>query len=207
MPCAACSLPRCLAEATASAPLFLALLAVTYCYTAFGNLTIGNFIISQGKTTFLLYINLIAAAIGFPLGYILILKLGVLGLIITSLMTQICITIILLYWIRKHYELTVDWLSSTKILLSSAISAAFTYILISELSFSSLIRLVIGVIFFAFVFLATALLTQTINKYDIENLRGMVSGLGIIGKILTRALNVIEKLMKTSKPNSRSQIH
>ena len=45
-----------------------------------------------------------------------------------------------------------------------------------------------------------ALLTGKIKKSDIENLRGMVSGLGVIGKIFNRVGNIIEKLMKTLKP-------
>ncbi len=137
------------------------------------------------------------------MGYVLIMQLGVLGLIVTSIVTAIPSTIISLYWIKKHYELTVEWRSSAKILLSSTIAAVSTYILISELGFSSLIRLIIGAVFFAFVFVASVLLTQTINKSDIENLRGMVSGLGIISKILNRVLNLIEKLMKTQKPPKR----
>jgi len=187
-------------KAYSTAPLFLALLAISYVFTAFGSLSTGNFISSQGKTTFILYLTLIAAAIGFPMGYILIMQFGVLGLIVTSLVTGIPTTIIMLYWIRKHYELTIDWRSSAKILLSSTIAAASTYILISELDFSSWIRLIVGVVFFTFVFVSAALLTQTINKYDIENLRGMASGLGTIGKITNRLLNIIEKLMKTLKP-------
>jgi O-antigen/teichoic acid export membrane protein len=187
-------------ETYSSAPLFLALLAITYLYTSYGGLSIGNFISSQGKTTFILYLTLIQAAIGFPVGYILIMQLGVLGLIITSLVTGIPTAIISLYWVRKHYELTVDWRSSAKILLSSAIAAVLTYVLILELDYSSLIRLIIGIVFFAFMFVGAVLVTQTINKSDVENLRGMVSGLGVIGKILNRALNIIEKLMKTLKP-------
>jgi len=176
------------------------LLAITYIFPAFGSLSTGNFISGQGKTTFILYLTLITAAIGFPMGYILILHFGVLGLIVTSLVTSIPTTVIMLYWIRKHYELTVDWRSSAKILLSSAIAAALTYVLTLELCFSSWIRLIIGVVFFTFVFVAAVLLTQTINKYDIENLQGMASGLGTIGKIINRILNIIEKLMKTLKP-------
>jgi O-antigen/teichoic acid export membrane protein len=187
-------------ETYSTAPLFLAMLAISYLFTAFGSLSMGNFIISQGKTTFYLYLFLLQAVIGFPLGYILIMQFGVLGLIVTSLVTQIPMIIIMLYWIRKHYELTIDWRSSAKILLTSAIAAALTYVLILELGFSSLVRLIIGVIFFTFVYVAVALLTQTINKSDIENLRGMVSGLGTIGKIFNRALNVIEKLMKILRP-------
>jgi O-antigen/teichoic acid export membrane protein len=199
------ALVMCLAEPAVStlfgatystAPLFLALLTIGYLYTAFGNLSLGSFIVSQGKTTFYLYLFLFNAAIGFPMGYILIMQFGVLGLIVTSLVTPIPLIIIMLYWIRKHYELTVDWRSSVKILLTSAIAAALTYVLILELSFSSLIRLIIGVVFFTFVYVAAALLTRTINKSDIENLRGMVNGMGAIGKIFNRVLNVIEKLMK-----------
>jgi O-antigen/teichoic acid export membrane protein len=189
-------------ETYSSAPLFLALLALTYVYPAFGSLSVGNFISSQGKTTFILYLTLISAVIGLPMGYILIMQFGVLGLIITSLLTGIPNTIISLYWIRKHYELTVDWRSSGKILLSSAIAAALTYVLILELGFSSLIRLIIGVVFFTLVFVVAVLVTRTINKSDIDNLRGMVSGLGTIGKILNYVLNIIEKLMKTLNPNS-----
>jgi O-antigen/teichoic acid export membrane protein len=187
-------------ETYSTAPLFLALLAISYLYTAFGSLSMGNFIISQGKTTFYLYLFLLQAAIGLPLGYVLIMQFGVLGLIVTSTVAQVPLIIIMLYWIRKHYELIVDWRSSAKILLSSTVAAALTYILISELSFSSWIRLIIGIVLFTFVFVAATLLTQTINKCDIENLRGMVSGLGIISKIFNHLLNIIEKVMKTIHP-------
>ena len=183
-----------------TAPLFLALLAISsYVMPAFGSLSNGNFLYSQGKTTFFLYLTLITAAIGFPMGYILILHFGVLGLIATSLLSPIPSFVIEINYIRKFYGLTADWRSSGKILLSSAIAAASTYLLISELDFSSWIRLIIGVIFFAFVFVAAALLTQTINKYDIENIRGMVSDLGIISKIFNHILNIIEKLMQIFK--------
>jgi len=183
-----------------TAPLFLALLALDYLlYTPFGTLSTGNFISSQGKTKFILYLNLIAAAIGFPMGYILILHFGVLGLIVTFIATGIPFNTVSLYWIRKHYELIVDWRSSAKILLSSTIAAALTYLLISELGFPSWLRLIIGIVFFAFVFVAATLLAQTMNKYDVENLRGMVSGLGIVGKIFNHFLDIIAKLMETIK--------
>jgi O-antigen/teichoic acid export membrane protein len=184
----------------ASAPLFLALLALTYFLPALGSLSTSNFISSQGKTTFILYLTLLSAAIGLPLGYILIMQFGVLGLIITTLVTGIPSTLIPLYWVKKHYDLTIDWSSSAKIVLSSSVAAASTYLLILELGYSSLIRLIIGIVFFILVFITAALLTKTINKSDIENLRSMASGLGIIGKIFCRVLNIYEKLMGSSNP-------
>jgi O-antigen/teichoic acid export membrane protein len=182
-----------------SAPLFLALLTLTYVYPAFGSLTTGNFILSQGKTKFNLYLTLLTAAIGFPVGYLLIMHFGVLGLIITSLTAGIPSTAIILFWINKHYGLTVDWGSSTKILASSLASAALTYALVAILPFSSWICLIIGLVFFIVVFAVVALLTRTVNKGDLENLRGMTSGLGPIGKAINRILNLLEKIMFTLK--------
>jgi stage V sporulation protein B len=184
-------------ETYSTAPLFLALLAITYVFPVIGSLSVTNFISSQGKTTFILYLTLLSAAIGLPMGYILIMQLGVLGLIIASTVAGIPSTVVSLFWIRKHYGLTIDWGSSVKILLSSATASVLTYFLIMELGFSSLIRLIIGVMFFAFVFVVMVLFTRTINKEDIENLRGMVSELGIIGKIINLALNMFDKIMKT----------
>jgi stage V sporulation protein B len=183
-----------------SAPLFLALLAISYVYTAFGSLTAGNFILSQGETKFDLYLTLLTASIGFPVGYLLIMHVGVLGLIITSLIAGIPSTVIMLFWINKHYGLTVDWRSSTKILVSSLTAAALTYALVSALTFSSWIRLIIGVGFFVIIFVTATLLTRTLNKDDLDNLRSMTSGLGSLSKIIDRILNLVEKIMTTLKP-------
>jgi O-antigen/teichoic acid export membrane protein len=184
-------------KAYPTAPLFLALLALSYVFVAFGSLSVGNLFNSQGKTRLNLYLTVLAAAIGFPMGYLLILRFGVLGLIITSLVAGLPGTVISLYWIRKHFGLTVDWLSSARILVSSAVAAASTYLIVSALSFSSPIRLIIGVVLFVAVYVAAALLTRTINKSDVANMRSMISGLGAIGKILNRILNILEKIMTT----------
>jgi hypothetical protein len=124
-------------------------------------------------------------------------QFGVLGLIVTTLVTGIVSTIVPLVWVRKNYGLTVDWGSSARIVLSSSVTAILTYILVLELGFSSLIRLIIGVVFFAFVFVVATLLIRAINKSDIENLCGMASGLGTVGKIFCRLLNIYQKLMET----------
>ena len=177
-----------------SAPLFLTLLAITYLFTAFGNLSAGNFINGQGKTAFNLKLSLLAAGIGFPLSIILASQLGVTGIIITSLTTGIPSLIISLSWIKKHYGLTIDWGSSGKILLSSAFAGAITFLLQSWLTFASWITLTIGVATFVLVFLPTILLTRAIAQVDIDNLRQMTASLGAVNLILNPTLNFIEKL-------------
>jgi len=89
----------------------------------------------------------------------------------------------------------VDWVSSAKILFSSAIAAVLTYVLISQLAFSSPIQLVIGIIVFVVVFLFATVVTRTVNRADVSNLREIVDALGPLRKPLLFLLNLIEKLM------------
>lgn len=179
----------------ANAPLFLALLAITYVFTAFGSLSAGNLINGQGKTSFNLKLSLLTAAIGFPLSIVLIWQFGVIGIIITTLVCGLPSLIISLQWIKKNYSLTVDWASSAKILFSSAMAGAAAYTLQSQLTFSSWINLLIGVTVFAAVLLPSILLTRAINQSDVENLRQITTSLGPVNRLLNPAMNLIEKLL------------
>ena len=188
----------------AEAPLFLALLAVTYLYTVMGSLSIGSLINGQGQTTFNLLIAVITAVVGFPLGFILISNYGVLGLIVTTLSASIPGTIVALVFIKQRYNVTVHWKSSAKILLSSAVAAAVTYMLLTQLTaFSSLIRLIIGVAVFTPTYIIAAIVTKTFGTTDINNLREMLTALGPLRPIFNIILNLIEKLMTTLTPNKK----
>jgi stage V sporulation protein B len=188
----------------AEAPLFLALLAITYLYPLLGSLSIGSLINGQGQTTFNFVIAIITAAVGAPLGFILISNFGVLGLIITTLTASIPGAIISLVFIRNRYGVTVQWKSSVKILLSSAAAATLTYALITQLnSLNSLTRLIIGVVIFTSTYLTAAILTKTFNRTDINNLREMFSALGPLRRLFNIILNIIEKLMTILRANHK----
>lgn len=135
----------------AAAPLFLALLAIGYAYAAFGNLSTSNLINSQGHTNFILKTTILTACVGLPIGSVLVLQFGVLGLIVTSLIEGVPSLVISLYWIRKHYGVTVDWGASAKILFSSALAAAIAFAAVSVVSLSSWVELVLGAAVFVLV--------------------------------------------------------
>jgi O-antigen/teichoic acid export membrane protein len=182
-------------DSYAQAPLFLALLSITYLYTALGNLSAGNLINGQGYTTFNMGLTILTALIGFPVSFVLISQFGVIGLIVTSLTVSLPSLFIGLRFIKKQFGVSVDWVSSAKILFSSAIAAVLTYVLISQLAFSSPIKLVIGVIVFVVVFIFAALVTRIVNRAELSNLREIVNALGPLRKPLRFLLNLIEKLM------------
>jgi O-antigen/teichoic acid export membrane protein len=182
-------------ETYSSAPLFLALLAITYIYPAFGNLSTTNLLNGQGQTTYNLKLTMLTAAIGFPVGTVLILNFGVLGLIAATLTVGIPSLIVQLRWIKNRYGLTVDWLSSVRIILSSAITAVLTYSIVSLLTFAYWMNLIIGVLLFVLIFVPTALVTRTITHSDLANLRLMLGGIGVLGRIINQLLGCLEKIM------------
>ena len=184
----------------AAAPLFLALMAIQYLFTAFGNLSVGNLINGQGYTTLNLKLTLLTLAIGFPLSFLLTSQYGIIGLITTTLVAGIPSLIIALSWVNSRWHLTIDWRSSLKILFCSVLTGILTYLLVIQLSFSSWIILVIGSIVFVFLFLLIIISSRAINRSDIGNLRELVGSLGPLSGALNRILNFIEKIVTAFQP-------
>ena len=180
----------------AEAPLFLSLLAITYLYPVMGSLSNASLINGQGQTTFNLVVALVTVAVGLPIGFTLISSYGVLGLIATALTAILPGTIIRLIFIKKRYNLDINWKSSLKILFSSLTAAALTYLLTTQLgSLASLLRLIIGAFAFALLYLMVAIVTRAITQADLNSLREMFSTLGPLSRILAAILNIIEKIM------------
>ncbi|MCW3995861.1 MAG: flippase [Candidatus Bathyarchaeota archaeon] len=178
------------------APLYLALLSITYLYSAFGSFSTGNLINSQGFTSYNLKITILTVAIGFPLGFVLISQFGVIGLILTSLTAGLPGLFLSLRFVRKQFGVSVDWVSSVKILFSSGIAGLVTYLLVSLMPFSSLVQVVVGTMIFVAMFLSIAILIRTFNGTDISNLREIANGLGLLRRPLNWLLDLIEGLMR-----------
>ncbi len=188
------------------APLYLALSGLVYLLSIFGSLSYGNLINSQGDTKFTLKLSLLQAAIGFPLSFVLISQFGVIGLIATTTIVAVPVLVWALFFMKKRYGVSVDWVSSAKILASSTIAAVITYLFINMVSFSAPIELISGLVVFVLVFLLAALVTRTINRVDIINVRQIVSGLGPLRKPLNALLSLLEKFMPQNKKEDEAQL-
>jgi len=70
----------------------------------------------QGKTGLSLKLAIVKTITGITLAVLLVPAFGVIGLIITTILDAIPATIISLHWIKRHYDASVDWVSSVKIL-------------------------------------------------------------------------------------------
>jgi len=181
------------------APLFLTLYGISFLYTALGNLSLGNFLNGQGKTMVTMRLTLITLASGLPLSFLLIPRFGITGLIITILVSRVPSLAIGLWWVRKHFGVTVDWWSSTKILAASATAAIITQLTLSQLHTFEWVSLIVGGTIFLISYLIATPLTRAVNTDDIKNLRQMLSELGPLSHLFNLPLNLIEKLTTTSQ--------
>jgi stage V sporulation protein B len=177
------------------APLYLALLSVIYLFSALGNLSIFSLINGQGYTKYNLKLTLLTVLIGFPLSFVLVSQFGIIGLIGTTIIVGVPSLFLGLRFIKKNFGVSLDWVSSAKILFSSAVAGVLTYAAILFLPFSSLVLLVIGVIIFMITFLILAVVTRTVSKTDLGNVREIVNVMGPLRKPLIFGLSIVEKLM------------
>jgi len=182
-------------EKYAEAPLYLSLYAMIYLFAAFGSLSVGALINSQGKTKTNMKITIVTLATAIPLSIILIPTYGITGLIITTLVSRFPGTIIGLWWIKKQFAAKINLSSSARILLASTLAATITHIVISQLTQSSWIILITGTLIFLATYTVAAPLMGAINKTDTQNLKETLEGFGPLSHILKIPLNLIEKII------------
>jgi len=182
-------------ENYAEAPLYISLYAMIYLFSAFGSLSVGALINSQGKTKVNLKITIVTLATAIPLSIILIPTYGITGLIITTLVSRFPSTIISLWWIKKNLAAKIDLSSSARILLASTLAATITYITTSQLTQPPWIILITGTLIFLATYTVAAPLTGAINKTDTQNLKETLEGFGPLSYIIKIPLNLIERLI------------
>jgi O-antigen/teichoic acid export membrane protein len=176
-------------------PLYLALYVVTFVYTAFGYLSIENIIKSQGKTDVNMKLALLSSGIALVLNVVLIPTFGILGFLATNIVSGIPSLVIALWWIKKNYSATINWISSAKILLASILAAAVTYVVTLQLSLPSWMKLIVGAILFLATYLVATPLFGAINKADIRTFQEIVCGLGPLAPLFVLPLSLIERLV------------
>jgi len=140
-------------------------------------------------------ITIVTLATAIPLSIILIPTYGIVGLIITTLISRFPSTIISLWWIKKHLAAKINLSSSARILLASTLAATITYITTSQLTQPPLIVLIIGTLIFLATYTIATPLMGAINKTDIQNLQETLEGFGPLSYILKIPLNLIERLI------------
>jgi O-antigen/teichoic acid export membrane protein len=174
---------------------FLALYALTNIFIGLGGLSIGSLINSQGETKVTMMLNIITLLTGAPLSLYLIPRFQIEGLLFTSILTNIPHLAAGMWWLRRYYGLTIDFISCAKIYAATTASAIPTFLLISWLNLRDWATILVGGFLFLFLYIALILLTRAVGRNDIRNLREAFTGLGPFFPIFNFFLTFAEKIM------------
>jgi O-antigen/teichoic acid export membrane protein len=187
------------------APLFLSLNIVYNLLSVFGWRSMGQFLPAMGETKLVMKLNLLNLLISIPLAFLLIPPLGMIGVIIGGAASALPGTFIGIYLEWKRYGVKADFRASAKILFATALASVTVYLFLNFFNAAYWILFVVGAILFLAVYLISAPLVGAINQTDVNTLRAMFSGLGIISKLLEIPLKIIEKTLKTLKPQANME--
>jgi O-antigen/teichoic acid export membrane protein len=176
-----------------TAPSYLSLYALLFFLTTIGYNITGSLLNSQGDTRVTLRINLLNLAVSLTLALFLIPRLGVTGLIASTISSQLISNIYALNTIKKKYQITIDYNSSTRIILSSLISGALVYLFLnSGIKLPPILNLITSVTIYIPTYMILTPITGAITNEDLENLDLLTQDVTIL-KPFTKILFTIEK--------------
>jgi len=185
------------------APFFLVLYVINNLSVLVGNLSMASLLSGVGETRTLMKLGILSVVIAVPLAYFLIPPLGIVGVILGTMIAGLPSMFLGLHWTWKHYGVKADLKSSVKILISSAAAAIAAYLSLNLLDTSDWIRLAGGGAVFLTVYTLATPLIGAISQADIDNLRTMFSGLGVISKLINVLLGLVERIAR-NRPRRRT---
>ena len=186
------------------APPLLALNVAFYLLSLVGSRSMGNLLTAMGESKFMLKTSVLSLIVSIPVAFLLVPPLGINGIIIGLPIAALPGTFIALYIIWKRYGAIADFRASAKILLASGLATVLVYLFLIFFTAPYWVLLVVGFIIFLVVYLISAPLVGAVNQSDINNLRTMFSGIGIISKLLDIPLKIMQTILK--KTHKKSQV-
>ena len=186
------------------APPLLALSVVFYLLSLVGSRSMGNILTAMGETKLMLKTSVLSLILSIPVAFLLVPPLGIIGMIVGLPVAAFPSTFIALYVIWKRYGAKADFRVSAKILLASGLATLIVYLFLIFFTAPYWVLLVVGFIIFLAVYLISAPLVGAVNQSDINNLRTMFSGIGIISRLLEIPLKIMQTILEKAHPKSKS---
>lgn len=174
----------------------LQLFCINFLFIGIGAQCTGSLLNGQGMTKTVFIGSLLNLCVTLPLGFYLIPRYGIPGLILTSIVAPKGGLIYYLWQIKKNLGFTVEWRTSLKIYLSSFIPFIMVYRLLLMFDLDGWVSLVFGGCLFIVLYLFLVLTFRVLDRDDIEDLRRILGAMGPLTPIFNIFLTFVEKFME-----------
>jgi O-antigen/teichoic acid export membrane protein len=173
---------------------YLRLHSIDFLSLLFGAQVTGSMLNGQGKTSVIMKSSVVSLCIGSILGWYLIPRLGIPGLILAMILNKGAL-VYNLYWIKKNLNITPPLKTSLKIFISACISYIVTNTLFLIVPLLGLYNIIVGGGLFILIYLTMILLTRTLTLEDIQNLKNILGAMGPLTPIFNVFLGFFEKFL------------
>ena len=177
-----------------TAALYFAAYLLTYTTIGVGGSCQASLLNSQGETRVNMWKNVLSLLAGAPLALVLIPRFGILGLIVSVIVSAFPSLIYGHIFIRDKLGLTFDRASSLKIYASSLVALVATYIFLIVIHLASLLELFLGAFVYLAVYILMLKITRSLNEDDFQMFRSILGTTGPLSRPLIRLLSIYEKI-------------
>ena len=153
-------------------------------------------LIAIKKTRIILHQTLINFTVTIPLGFMLIPRHGVNGLIISRIIGPLLGFTYGLYWIRKNLDIEPDYVTALKTILAAASAGRATHLYANTVQLNPWTELLTGGALCILIYIASVLLLGALKQEDLDNLENISRGLGPIYPIIKKILTLLKPLFK-----------
>jgi stage V sporulation protein B len=175
-------------------PLFMKIYLLIFILNGFGGINTGNLLNGLQETR----VNLHASIVGFlttiPLSFILIPRIGVIGLMTASILGSTIGLAYRLNWVQSNLKFTILWGTSTKTLIASAAAYLATTLFVSLIQTNPWIQLTLGGLLYLATYFTAIITLKILTPTDLNYMETIFSSLGPFSNVFLMILRVIGKL-------------
>lgn len=173
---------------------YLRIFMFSYIVLGFGGVGVVAFLnaIKQNKVVFIK--SFLNSILTLSLGLVLIPRLGVEGLLISTVIGPVIGVVYSLRWVKKERGFTIDYGAAIKSLLAAFIAYVATSLYTQLVTLNPLTTLISGGIICIATYLISILVLRVLNSNDLEMLINLTSGLGPLSPVAKRLLLNVKKV-------------
>ena len=180
------------------APLFLSLYTVVYLYSAFGSIVLSSFFNGIGETGINLKATLAYVIPFLPLSIILTSMLGVLGLILSILVSSFLGVVYGVYTAKNKLKAPISLKNSARILIASGVAAIPILPLALNPPIPNYLSILLGGIIYLAVYMTVLPIIKGFQKSDVMTFRNLFRNYGklmpVVDLIMKYELKLIDKV-------------
>ena len=181
-----------------SASLFLSINCTLYFLVAIGYLTLTSLFNGLSETRLTLKMTIINFLIFIISAPVLAKNYSVLGVIITSLISNTIATLYAVRMAKNRFKVEFDTHSIMKIYLISAISSIPSLILLQFTSLPGLFNIITGGFMYLFIYATLTPLTKIISNVELQTARRAIEKIRLLSFIAKPLLNYQQKILRIS---------